>query len=382
MAGVPAAGPETDAQLLESALEAYAGEQYVRDLQQPFIELANAAPPDAPDDPENASVQRIYERYNRNPDSEWLFVVADRIGHLATYWANPPEHSGIEKPIDVTTAEKIDIGDSSEATELLLEAVYAHILDKAENDELILDELEFARNEYDKFTPTDDAYATGKNLGRYIGKLWKLQFHASAEIRENTDPWTHLRNRRSLSRFQVRNEDEHGRLKDAKYMMIDLNDFGETNKIGKKGHTHGDMMLLMASGSLQHAAKVCGIDLNLLFRGKFGDEFVVVVPNAVDPDAADLDVIDPDEDIGGQFLEIAQQIFSEGLHRDDSSLEEGIREHRGIYADASGVSIVSISGAIADTLAEADSSVQGVKKRDKERRLAEYAKTRGEYPTS
>ncbi|MDQ3253178.1 MAG: GGDEF domain-containing protein [Acidobacteriota bacterium] len=142
----------------------------------------------------------------------------------------------------------------------------------------------------------------------------------------NRDALTDLANRRALDRALPAAE------RDARTSIIvfDLNNFGLINKL--RGHESGDWLLVEFAAALRTVAIAYGVGERIFRRG--GDEFILLAS-----------------------VESAERIRA------------GVEETFGSYeiVGAHGASVVvSVSGAIGNTFAEADSLLQARKATQKE----------------
>lgn len=333
--------------------------QYRHALSEPYRLYAQQAADHEPVSPDD--VRAIYRRNSRLSDREWLEDAAQKVDQLASWAAERPDGG---EAIEVPKINERDFSQVAPATSDLQDYVSKFLMKDA--DQFVKDELEFAQKEYRDATVSNEIDAV-KNTARYISRLWGLAFNRQGLRKLGMDETTGIRNRRSLGKFQSANEKEDKSLKDGSlYIMLDIDNFGIVNKV--EDHTHGDMMLMLVAGALQTSAHLNNMDIAKIFRGKMGDEFVVVAP---------------DEETGEKFVANAQTAFREILHKeDDEQLNRVVEGHRGIYETREGGTyIVSVSGAIGRTLEEADGNLQAIKKENKDRRNKEYLQTR-EYPLS
>lgn len=314
------------------------------------------------------------------PELQWLTRVSKRTGQLAVWATSEPTQSEeyTEEPRDPLETDRTsllsrDVKPEEELMKLIaygkewLRAKYGPTEHEVAKSSLIMDELAYAEEAFRETEPSNE-YDKVKKYGRFINKIWELiETPDKVDIILN-DPQTNLRSRRALEKFKKEHADNEGNIKDgSKYLMIDLNNFGVTNKV--EGQEHGDNMLVITAGALMGAGDRTGIRRKRMFRGTQGDEFVVVVP---------------DDETAEKFLKQAQAILKEVVSikkEDDPRLHGALKNRGGIYNYKGEIEIISISGATGNTLAEADAKVQSVKKEDKARRAAEYAET-GEYPQS
>ncbi len=151
-----------------------------------------------------------------------------------------------------------------------------------------------------------------------------IQLRNEAERAANHDALTGLANRCALDRALPVAEDDEG----IAVVLFDLNHFGKVNKL--RSHAAGDWLLCEFADALRCAALAYEIAPRVFRRG--GDEFVALVPT----------------EEAEEFRSSVEVLF-------------GAHPVRQLVPNATAVVMVSASGTVGRTFAEADARLQARK---------------------